>query len=60
MNPEYIFPIFVAIVVAGSSVEQAVQNSAACAAKVQSAASADLGKMGLSVISFTIRNSRPA
>jgi flotillin len=47
-------------IVAGSSDEQAVQNPVACAAKVQSAASADLSKMGLSVMSFTIRNSRPA
>jgi len=36
-------------------VEEAIQNPAACAANVQTSASADLGKMGLSLISFVIR-----
>jgi flotillin len=42
------------------SIEDATQNPAACAAKVQTAAAVDLGKMGLSMISFSIRNSRVA
>jgi flotillin len=40
--------------------EEAIQNPAACAARVQTSASTDLGKMGLSLISFTIRNARVA
>jgi flotillin len=42
------------------SVEEATQNPAACAARVRTAAAVDLGKMGLSMISFSIRNSRAA
>ena len=42
------------------SIEEAIQNPAACVAKVQTAAAVDLGKMGLSMISFTIRNARAA
>ena len=38
-----------------SRAEEAVQNPAACAAQVQTSASADLSKMGLSLVSFTIR-----
>jgi flotillin len=43
-------------VLGGLSLEEAVQNPAACAARVQTSAAADLGKMGLSLISFTLRN----
>jgi flotillin len=46
-------------VLANSSVEEATQNPAACAAKVQAAAVGDLGKLGLSLVSFTIRDCRP-
>ena len=46
-------------VLGGSPAEEAIQNPAACAAQVQTSASADLSKMGLSLISFTIRNARP-
>jgi flotillin len=42
------------------SIEEATQNPAACAAKVQTSVSTDLEKMGLSVISFAIRNARVA
>ena len=42
------------------SVEEATQNPAACAARVQTAAAVDLGKMGLSMISFSIRNAHTA
>ena len=41
-----------------SSIEQAIQYPASCAANVERAAFADLAKMGLSMISFTIRNPR--
>ena len=47
-------------VLADSSFETATQNPAACAALVQAAAAADLGKMGLGMLSFTMRNSRAA
>jgi flotillin len=47
-------------VVGNSSIEEALQNPAACAARVQTSSTADLGKMGLSVISFNIRNARIA
>jgi flotillin len=40
--------------------EEVIQNPAACAARVQTVAAGDLGKMGLSMISFTIRNARAA
>ncbi len=40
------------------SMEEAGQDPGACADRVQAAASVDLGHMGLSVISFTIRNVR--
>ena len=42
------------------SVEEAIQNPAACAARVQTSVSTDLGKMGLSMISVSIRNARAA
>jgi flotillin len=45
-------------VLGGSSLEETTQNPAACAARVQTSAAADLGKMGLNLISFTIRNAR--
>jgi uncharacterized membrane protein YqiK len=44
------------IVKGGGTFVSPVQNPAACAAKVQTAADLDLGKMGLSLISFTVRN----
>ena len=47
-------------VLARSSLEEASQDPAACAATVQTAAAKDLAKMGLSVISFTIQNARAA
>jgi flotillin len=47
-------------VLGSSSIEETIQNPAACAARVQTSAAADLGKMGLSLISFTIRNTRGA
>lgn len=47
-------------VLGSSSIEETIQNPAACAARVQTSAAADLGKMGLSLISFTIRNARGA
>ena len=47
-------------VLGSSSVEEATQNPAAYTAKVQTAASVDLGKMGLGMISFTIRNAHAA
>ena len=47
-------------VLGSSRAEEAIQNPAASAAKVQTSASGDLGKMGLSLISFTIRNARAA
>jgi flotillin len=43
-----------------SSIEEAIQNPAAWAARVQTAADGDLGKMGVGIISFTIRNARAA
>jgi flotillin len=43
-----------------SSNEEMIQNPAACAAKVQTAAAGDLGKMGVGMISFSIRNARVA
>jgi flotillin len=45
-------------VLGGSSAESIVQNPAACAAAVQKAAAGDLAKMGLSLISVTLRNAR--
>ena len=42
------------------SLEEVTQDLAACAARVQTSAAADLGKMGLSLISFTLRNARVA
>jgi flotillin len=42
------------------STEETIQNPAASAAKVQTAAAGDLGKMGVGLISFTIRNARAA
>jgi flotillin len=42
------------------SVEEAIQNPAACAARVQTSISTDLGKMGLDIISFSIRNAHTA
>ena len=42
------------------SIEETIQNPAACAARVQTAAAEDLGKMGMGIISFTIRNARVA
>ena len=47
-------------VLGSSNIEEAIQNPAACAARVQTSVSPDLAKMGLSVISFTIRNARAA
>lgn len=47
-------------VVSASSIDEVIQNPAACAVKVQASASSDLGKMGLSLISFTISNARMA
>jgi flotillin len=41
-----------------SSTESVVQNPAACAAAMQSAASQDVGRMGLSIISIALRNAR--
>jgi flotillin len=38
------------------SAEEIVQNPGACEAKVQAAASGDLGNMGLGTVSLTIRN----
>ena len=43
-------------VLGSSSIEEATQNPDACATRVQTIASGDLGKMGLSIISLTIRN----
>jgi flotillin len=43
-----------------SSADEVIQNPAACAARMQASASADLGQMGLSLISFTIRDIRIA
>ena len=43
-------------VMGSSSIEEATQNPAACAARVETGAPADLVKMGLRLISFTIRN----
>ena len=47
-------------VLGSSSIEEATQNPAACAVGVQAAAAGDLGKMGLSLISFTIQNAHAA
>ena len=47
-------------VLARSSLDETMQNPAACAAKVQTSSSSDLDKMGLSLISFTLRNARAA
>jgi len=47
-------------VLESSNVEEVNQNPAACAAKVQSAASADLAGLGLGMVSFTIHNGRAA
>jgi flotillin len=46
-------------VLASSSLEAATQNPATCAALVETAATKDLGQMGLSIVSFSIRNVRP-
>lgn len=43
-------------VLVDTSVEEVTKNPAAWAAKLQSAATSDLGKMGLGVVSLTIRN----
>ena len=43
-----------------SSLDEATRNPAAYASKVQTSASADLGQMGLNLISFTIRDIRSA
>lgn len=43
-------------VLGSSSTDELTQNPTACAAKVQTSASADLSQMGLSLISFTIRD----
>ena len=43
-------------IVGNLSPEEVCQNSGECAARVQAAASVDLDKMGLGVISFTIQN----
>jgi flotillin len=51
---------YLSSVLGSSSIEEASQDPGACAARVQTAASGDLGKLGLSVISFTIRNARAA
>ena len=40
------------------SVEEIGQSLAACAAKVEAAASTDLGNMGVGIVSFTIRDVR--
>jgi flotillin len=47
-------------VLGSSSIDEATSNPAACASKVQISASADLGQMGLTLISFTIRDIRSA
>jgi flotillin len=47
-------------VLGNSTAEEAMQNPAACAARVQTAAAGDLGRMGVGMISFTIRNARAA
>lgn len=47
-------------VLGSSRIEETIQNPAACAAKVQTAAAGDLGKMGVGIISFTIRNAHAA
>lgn len=47
-------------VLAKSSVEAITQNPAACAALVEADAANDLVQMGLSMISFGIRDARPA
>ncbi len=43
---------------ASSTVASVIQNPAGCAAAAQTAASRDLARMGLSVISVTLRNAR--
>lgn len=45
-------------VVAGSSIESVMQNPASCATMVQTAACGDLARMGMSIISITLRNAR--
>ncbi|MBI3849974.1 MAG: flotillin family protein [Verrucomicrobia bacterium] len=45
-------------VLRSSSMDDTTQNPAVCAVRVQSAASADLARMGMSILSFTIRNAR--
>jgi flotillin len=42
------------------SIQEVIQNPVGCAARVQTAAAGDLGKMGLGLISFTIRNAHAA
>jgi flotillin len=51
---------YLSSILGSSSIEEATQNPAACAARVQTLASSDLAKMGLSQISFTIRNAHAA
>jgi flotillin len=45
-------------VLGGSSVAEISQDLAACAARVEAAASEDLANMGVAIISFTIRDVR--
>jgi flotillin len=45
-------------VISGSRVESIVQNPAVCAAAIQAACASDAAKMGLSIISITLRNLR--
>jgi flotillin len=47
-------------VLGNSNLDETIQNPTACAPKVQASAAADLGKMGLSLISFILRNVRAA
>ena len=45
-------------VLATATLESVIQNPAVCAALVQTSAAGDLGKMGLSMLGFTIRSVR--
>jgi flotillin len=59
--PEIVRPVLekhLVEVLGSSSAESIVQSPAACAAAVQKAAAGDLAKMGLSLISVTLRNVR--
>lgn len=47
-------------VLGSSNIDEDIHNPAAYAGKVQMSASADLGQMGLNLMSFTIRDIRPA